>query len=120
MLDAAANVSLARPLLLLLLHSHFNQNVWQQTPAAQCAKAPRNNNPHQLARLISLFLSQSIPLPKKKDMPDLMKKKKPTRTVLDTKTLKKQGRQQRQQQLQRVVHDTLFVQFTTFCDSFEH
>lgn len=54
MLDAAANVSLARPLLLLLLHNHFNQNVWQQTPAAQCATAPRNINPHQLARLISL------------------------------------------------------------------
>lgn len=54
MLDAAANVSLAWPLLLLLLHNHFNQNVWQQTPAAQCAKAPGNNNPHQLARLISL------------------------------------------------------------------
>jgi hypothetical protein len=67
----------------------------------------------------SLSLSQSIPLPKKKDMPDFMKKKKPRRTVLDTKTLKKQGRQQRQQ-LQRVVHDTWFVQFTTVCDSFEH
>jgi len=36
----------------------------------------------------SLYLSQSIPLPKKKDMPDLMKKKKPRRTVLDTSTLK--------------------------------
>jgi hypothetical protein len=88
MLDAAANVSLARPLLLLLLHNHFNQNVWQQTAAAQCAKAPRNNNPHEFARLISLSLSQSIPLRKKKDMPDLMKKKKPRKTVLDTKTLK--------------------------------
>jgi hypothetical protein len=68
----------------------------------------------------SLSLSQSIPLPKKKDMPDLMKKKKTRRTVLDTKTLKKQGRQQRQQELQRVVQDTWFVQFTTVCDSFEH
>jgi hypothetical protein len=73
-----------------------------------------------LASSLSLSLSQSIPLPKKKDMPDLMKKKKPTRTVLDTKTLKKQGRQQRQQQLQRVVHDTWFLQFPTVCDSLEH
>jgi hypothetical protein len=68
MLDEAANVSLARPLLLLLLHNHFNQNVWQQTPAAQCTKAPRNKLPSP-ARSPHLSLSQSISLPKKKDMP---------------------------------------------------